>query len=140
MKGSVLALPQQKFLLSEGKIELRTRLFFAGKLPFSQAPQNEDHLPELHLALYNNVIVFDQATKLAYCVAWVHMDRHPGISEAYLAGKHALAAMSDRIAPGRTPDLPLGKACSLSFHKSLLRVISNLRGILICSCLLTIRN
>ncbi|CAL5228808.1 g12007 [Coccomyxa viridis] len=86
------------------------RYVYSSKLPFNQAPENEDHLPELHLALYNNVIVFDQATKLAYCVAWVHMDRHPGISEAYLAGKHALAAMSDRIAPGRTPDLPLGKA------------------------------
>jgi len=87
-------------------------LTHAGKLPFSQAPQNEDNLPELHLALYNNVIVFDQATKLAYCVAWVHMDRHPGISEAYLAGKDALAAMSERLAPGRTPDLAIGKACS----------------------------
>ena len=81
----------------------------AGKLPFSQAPENEENLPELHLALYNTVIVFDQATKLAYCVAWVHMDRHAGIHEAYLAGKHALAAMSERISPGRTPNLPLGK-------------------------------
>ena len=96
-----------------GKLILMAiKLTVAGKLPFSQAPQNEDNLPELHLALYNNVIVFDQATKLAYCVAWVHMDRHPGVSEAYLAGKHSLAAMSERIAPGRTPELPLGKASS----------------------------
>ena len=86
----------------------------AGKLPFSQAPPNEDHLPELHLALYNNVIVFDQATKLAYCVAWVHMDRHAGVSEAYLAGKRALDTMSGRLSPARTPSLPLGKVALLS--------------------------
>ena len=106
---SVQACPLQSHLICNHDY---FHLTHAGKLPFSQAPQNEDNLPELHLALYNNVIVFDQATKLAYCVAWVHMDRHPGISEAYLAGKHALAAMSERLAPGRTPDLAIGKACS----------------------------
>lgn len=83
----------------------------AGKLPFDSAPEDEDALPDLHLALYNNVIVFDHATKLAYCVAWVHRDAHAGVSEAYLAGKRALAAMTDRISPSRTPNLPLGKAC-----------------------------
>lgn len=53
--------------------------------------------------------MFDQATKLAYCVAWVHMDRHAGVSEAYLAGKRALDTMAGRICPARTPSLPLGK-------------------------------
>lgn len=38
------------------------------------------------------------------------MDAHAGVPEAYLAGKRALAAMTDRIAPCRTPNLPLGKA------------------------------
>ena len=36
----------------------------AGKLPFSQAPPEQDHLPDMHLALYNEAVVFDQATKL----------------------------------------------------------------------------
>lgn len=75
----------------------------AGKLPFDSAPEDEDALPDLHLALYNNVIVFDHATKLAYCVAWVHRDAHAGVSEAYLAGKRALAAMTDRISPSPHP-------------------------------------
>lgn len=28
----------------------------------------------MHLALYNDVIVFDQATKLVYIICWVHLD------------------------------------------------------------------
>ena len=28
----------------------------------------------MHLALYSDVIVFDHATKLAYVIAWVHLD------------------------------------------------------------------
>ena len=56
------------------------------------------------------MIVFDQATKLAYCVAWVHLDAHGGDQRAaYLAGKRALTAMTERIRPSRTPNLPLGK-------------------------------
>lgn len=43
----------------------------AGKIPFEDAPQDDRQLPDLHLALYNDVIVFDHATKLAYVVSWV---------------------------------------------------------------------
>lgn len=95
--------------------------FCTGKLPFSQAPENEDNLPELHLALYNNVIVFDQATKLAYCVAWVHMDRHPGVTEAYFAGKQALDDMQGRICPYQTPNLPVGKVSPATLCHAVLR-------------------
>ncbi|BDA45509.1 Anthranilate synthase alpha subunit 1, chloroplastic [Coccomyxa sp. Obi] len=86
------------------------RYVYSGKLPFESAPKDDDGLLDLHLALYNNIIVFDHATKLAYCVTWVHMDAHAGVPEAYLAGKRTLAAMTERIAPCRTPSLPLGKA------------------------------
>ena len=27
----------------------------------------------MHLALYNDVVVFDQATKIAYAISWVHV-------------------------------------------------------------------
>ena len=43
----------------------------AGKLPFEEAPQDDRHLPDLHLALYNDVIVFDHVTKLAFVISWV---------------------------------------------------------------------
>lgn len=97
---------------------------WTGKLPFEGAPPDGDGLPDLHLALYNAVIVFDQATKLAYCCAWVHLGAHGGdVAAAYAAGKRALAAMTERIRPSRTPNLPLGKvlwpqACSFWPFKS----------------------
>jgi anthranilate synthase component 1 len=49
-------------------------LMSAGKIPFSAAPEDDRHLPDMHLALYNDVVVFDQATKLIYIISWVHLD------------------------------------------------------------------
>ena len=43
----------------------------AGKLPFEDAPTDDRRLADLHLALYNDCVVFDHATKLAYVIAWV---------------------------------------------------------------------
>lgn len=31
-----------------------------GKLPFETAPKDDRNLPDMHLALYNDVVVFDQ--------------------------------------------------------------------------------
>lgn len=55
----------------------------AGKLPFSAAPSDDRGLPDMHLALYNDVVVFDHATKLAYVISWVHLDEHPDVEAAY---------------------------------------------------------
>jgi len=38
------------------------------------------------------VVVFDQASKLAHCVAWVHMDQHASVEAAYRAGRPARLA------------------------------------------------
>lgn len=46
----------------------------AAKIPFSAAPEDDRNLPDMHLALYNDTIVFDQATKLVYVICWVHLD------------------------------------------------------------------
>ncbi len=54
-----------------------------GKLPFSGAPPDDRGLPDMHLAVYNNVVVFDHATKLAYVIAWVHLDDYPDLAAAY---------------------------------------------------------
>ncbi len=45
----------------------------SGKLPFQSAPKDDRHLADLHLALYNDVVVFDQATKIIYAISWVHL-------------------------------------------------------------------
>ena len=59
---------------------------FAGKLPFEGAPTDDRNLPDMHLALYNDVIVFDHATKLAYVISWVHTDDYDSLEEAFRDG------------------------------------------------------
>ena len=51
----------------------------------------------MHLSLYNEVVVFDQATKLAYTCVWLHLDEHSSPEHAYLAGKQRLAALNARL-------------------------------------------
>lgn len=34
------------------------------KLPFASAPQDDRNLPDIHLGLYDNVIVFDHVDKV----------------------------------------------------------------------------
>ena len=47
------------------------RYVYGGKLPFATAPPDDRGLADIHLALYNDVVVFDHATKLAFVIAWV---------------------------------------------------------------------
>lgn len=72
-------------------------LMLAGKLPFRQAPPDTDGLPDLHLALYNEVVAFDQATKLAYICAWLHLEDFPTLEAAYLHGQRRLQALSHAL-------------------------------------------
>ncbi len=34
------------------------------KLPFSAVPDDDEHLPDIHLGLYNDVLVFDHVSKV----------------------------------------------------------------------------
>ena len=63
----------------------------------------------MHLALYNEVIVFDQATKLAYTCVWLHIRDHPTLEAAYLHGQRRLAALSACIAQPDSSCLTAGK-------------------------------
>ncbi|KAK9842349.1 hypothetical protein WJX81_007998 [Elliptochloris bilobata] len=85
------------------------RYVYSGKLPWEQAPEDGDGLPEMHLALYNEVVVFDQATKLAHCVTWVHLDQHADVEAAYRAGCTALRSLTARLSAPK-PQLPNGRA------------------------------
>jgi len=72
------------------------------------------------MALYNTVIVFDQATKLAYVITWVHLDRHESLEDAYQHGKEQLRRTSRKIENEHSPNLTNGKVgtsmlCSLCF-------------------------
>ena len=83
------------------------RYVYGGKLPFSSAPPDKDGLPDMHLARYDDVVVFDNAAKLAYCVAWVRTDEDGvGLESAYAGGKARLDALVARLDGARGPGAP----------------------------------
>ena len=79
----------------------------AGKLPFKSAPPADRNLPDMHLSLYNEVVVFDQATKIAYTCVWLHLDDYKSPQEAFMAGKSRLRAMNEKL--NRVPSLDNAK-------------------------------
>ena len=73
------------------------RYVYEGKLPFQHAPTDDRQLPDMHLALYKDTVLFDHATKLAYLVSWVLTDEHTSLEEAYASGKRRIADMSEAL-------------------------------------------
>ncbi len=76
-----------------------SRVRHAGKLPFSRAPRDDRGLPDMHLALYDDVVVFDHATKLAYVIAWVHVDDHASVEQVTAM---SLCCFGHAVRPART--------------------------------------
>ncbi|KAI5407580.1 ASTRA complex subunit, variant 2 [Lathyrus oleraceus] len=78
------------------------------KLPFSDAPKDDRNLADIHLGLYETVIVFDHVEKKAYVILWVRTDRYSSAESAYEDGTKQLnklvAKLQDdkhtRLAPG----------------------------------------
>lgn len=61
-------------------------------LPFSDAPNDDRGLPDLHLGLYKDVIVFDQVAKVVYIMNWVDLNDHADTTSAHgIANVHASA-------------------------------------------------
>jgi hypothetical protein len=57
----------------------------------------------------------------AYCCVWVHLASHGhDVAAGYRAGRAALRAMTARIRPQRTPNLPLGKVTMYPSHSVLM--------------------
>lgn len=59
-------------------------------------------------ARLRQVVVFDQATKLGYCVVWVHLDKHGSVEEAFRAGRASLSSLTGRL-NALHPPLPSGR-------------------------------
>uniref|UniRef100_A0A803KRL2 anthranilate synthase n=1 Tax=Chenopodium quinoa TaxID=63459 RepID=A0A803KRL2_CHEQI len=78
------------------------------KLPFSSAPHDDRNLPDMHLGLYDNVIVFDHVEKKAYVIHWVRVDRFSSAEEAYKDGINRLEYLMSRVHDIVTPRLPSG--------------------------------
>ena len=72
--------PPMLYQYRQGSIHVLTLMLpvlpvlLTGKIPFSAAPEDDRDLPEMHLSLYNDVVLFDQATKIIYAISWVHLD------------------------------------------------------------------
>ncbi|KAG6535471.1 anthranilate synthase alpha subunit 1, chloroplastic-like [Zingiber officinale] len=78
------------------------------KLPFSGSPKDDRNLPDIHLGLYNDVIVFDHVEKKAHVIHWVRLDQYSSIEEAYQDGKSHLEAFLSKVHTGKVPRLSAG--------------------------------
>ncbi len=65
------------------------------KLP--TPPPDDRHLPDLHMQLYNEVVVFDQAQKSLLVITHVLVDEYDTVESAYLAGQARLAELCGRL-------------------------------------------
>ncbi|OWM66710.1 hypothetical protein CDL15_Pgr010361 [Punica granatum] len=86
------------------------------KLPFSSAPLEDRNLPDVHLGLYDDVIVFDHVEKKAYVIHWVRLDQYSSVEEAFNDGMNRLDTLVSRVHDIDPPKLPAG---SIKLHTHL---------------------
>ncbi|GMP69363.1 hypothetical protein CsSME_00028658 [Camellia sinensis var. sinensis] len=85
------------------------------KLPFLMAPQDDRNLADIHLGLYEDVIVFDHVEKKAYVIHWVRLDQYSSIDKAYVDGMRRLEMLASRVLDIDPPRLSPG-AVDLHTH------------------------
>ncbi|XP_073390891.1 anthranilate synthase alpha subunit 1, chloroplastic isoform X2 [Physcomitrium patens] len=76
------------------------------KLAFSSAPKDDRGLPDIHLGLYNDVLVFDHVTKLLYVLHWVHVDQFDSLESAFEDGCKKLDHLVARLQAPEGVELP----------------------------------
>ncbi|KAK6927079.1 Anthranilate synthase component I, N-terminal [Dillenia turbinata] len=105
------------------------------KLPFSGAPEDDRNLPDVHLGLYDDVIVFDHVEKKGYVIHWVRLDQYSSAEEALRDGMEKLEALVSRVddpprlAPGTIklqtrlfgPQLGMSSMTSEAYKKAVLQ-------------------
>lgn len=84
------------------------RYVYKDKLRFEDAPVDDRHLPDIALGLYKEVVVFDQATKLAYAVEWISTRSFKRVEDAFAEGQRRLAGLVSRLQADRAPTLQAG--------------------------------
>ena len=78
-----------------------------GKLPFTGAPPDDRGLPDLHLALYRQVAVFDHVEKVVHAICAVDLQEHASAEAAWVAGSAQLDELVERLVTHTKP-LPAG--------------------------------
>lgn len=86
------------------------------KLLFINAPQDDRNLADIHLGLYEDVIVFDHVQKKAYIIHWVRIDQYSSIEEAYKDGIKRLEKLLSKVHDVDPPKLLPGSV-ELSTHQ-----------------------
>ncbi|KAH7537537.1 hypothetical protein FEM48_Zijuj03G0103600 [Ziziphus jujuba var. spinosa] len=78
------------------------------KIPFSKAPKDDRNLPDMHLGLYDDVIVFDHVEKKVYVIHWVRLDCYSSLERAYEGGVKRLEILLARVQAAMPPRLTAG--------------------------------
>ncbi|KAL6326564.1 hypothetical protein AAG906_008426 [Vitis piasezkii] len=78
------------------------------KLPFSKARDDDRNLADIHLALYDDVIVFDHVEKKVHVIHWVRLDLHSSVEKAYVDGMKRLEILLSRVQDIDPPKLSPG--------------------------------
>lgn len=78
------------------------------KLPFSNAPEDDRNLADIHLGLYENVIVFDNVEKKAHVILWVRTERFSSAESAYKDGMERLDKIVAKLQNAQPPRLTPG--------------------------------
>ncbi|KAL8462953.1 hypothetical protein ACS0TY_033819 [Phlomoides rotata] len=76
------------------------------KLPFSKAPTDDRNLPDIHLGLYDDVIVFDHVDKKVHVIHWVRLDKYSSVKDAYDDGMKRLDTLVAKVHDIDPPRLP----------------------------------
>ena len=84
------------------------RYNFPGKIPFSSAPKDDRNLGDMHLALYQDVVVFDNSSKIAYSIHWEKVEAGTDPEVAYASARAALDRLVEQLEPHRSPVLTPG--------------------------------
>lgn len=80
-----------------GYFSYDTMRYMEPMFPFSAAPMDNRNLPDIHLGLYDEVILFDHVKKKAYAIHWVQLDRFSTEEEALKDGRDRLDTLLARI-------------------------------------------
>ncbi|KAJ1383610.1 Chorismate-utilizing enzyme, C-terminal [Sesbania bispinosa] len=86
------------------------------KLPFSNAPKDDRNLADIHLGLYENVIVFDHVEKKAYVILWVRIDRYSSAESAFKDGMERLEKLVTKLQDTKPPRLAAGSVVLQTRH------------------------
>lgn len=81
------------------------RYVYPNKIPFETAPVDDRGLSEMYLALYDKVVIFDNAKKCCYVVVWMDLDSFSSKEEATAEGKRAVSELVHQLKATQSPPL-----------------------------------